>query len=170
MPPRSSSATCAGPHAQAPHLLVRLTAPAHFVLAFVAGAVLQALLGLPLPHGIALQAMWAVGTVLSLLGLALALACLGLFAWRRTAILPTGLPARLVVRGPYRFSRNPMYLSLVLSYAGLCGLLSLPWALPLLAWPLWVLQARMIPFEEQRLQWRFGSDFERYRQHTRRWL
>ena len=127
---------------------VRATAPLHCVLAFAAGA----------------------GTVLANAGLLLALWCFTLFAWRRTTILPGSAPARLVLRGPYRFSRNPIYLSLVLSYAGLALMLDLPWALLLLPLPLAVMQRVIIPFEERQLRLRFGPDYAAYAARTRRWL
>jgi len=59
----------------------------------------------------------AVGRrLLAAAALLLALCCFALFALRRTTILPDGRPSALVLRGPYRFTRNPMYVSLVLSY------------------------------------------------------
>ncbi|MFP3813761.1 methyltransferase family protein, partial [Bacillus sp. SIMBA_005] len=83
-------------------------------LAFAAGALLQTGLDLPLPTGDARTAMHLTGTVFANAGGLLALACFALFVWRRTTILPSQTPSRLIVRGPYRLSRNPFYLSLLL--------------------------------------------------------
>lgn len=156
-------------HAHTP-LLVRLTSPVHFLLAFGAAALLQHLLALPLPHDTPLLAMQWAGSLLALAALALALCCFVLFARRRTTILPGSQPSTLVVRGPYRLSRNPMYVSLVLSYIGLAGYLAVPWALVLLPLPWLALQRVLIPFEEARLRREFGASYEAYCQRVRRWL
>ena len=149
---------------------VRATAPLHCVFAFAAGAGLQHLLGLPVPQPPLREALHVAGTVLANAGLVLALWCFALFAWRRTTILPGAAPARLVRGGPYRFSRNPIYLSLVLAYAGLALMQDLPWALLLLPLPVAVMQRAIIPFEERQLHLRFGAEYAAYAAHTRRWL
>ena len=149
---------------------VRATAPLHCLLAFAAGAGLQHLLGLPVPQPPLREALHVAGTVLANAGLVLALWCFALFARRRTTILPGAAPARLVLGGPYRFSRNPIYLSLVLAYAGLALMLDLPWALLLLPLPVAVMQCAIIPFEERQLRQRFGAEYAAYAAGTRRWL
>lgn len=151
-------------------LLVRSTSPAHFFVALLLGAVLQHLFALPLPQGDALAWMQIAGGITAGAGLVLALACFVLFAQRRTTILPERDPSSLVVRGPYRHTRNPMYVSLVLSYAGLCVQIGWPWALLLLPLPLLALQRVVIPFEEARLRERFGSAYDRYCRQVKRWL
>ena len=149
---------------------VRATAPLYCVLAFAVGAGLQHLLGLPVPQAPLRDVLHVAGTVLANAGLVLALWCFALFAWRRTTLLPGAAPARLVRNGPYRFSRNPIYLSLVLTYAGLAWMLDVPWALLLLPWPLAIMQRAIIPFEEQQLRQRFGTDYAAYAARVRRWL
>ncbi|MCC4598108.1 isoprenylcysteine carboxylmethyltransferase family protein [Xanthomonas campestris pv. phormiicola] len=151
-------------------LLVRSTSPAHFLAALLLGACLQHLLDLPLPQGRALAWIQIAGGIGAGAGLLLALACFVLFAQLRTTILPERAPSGLVLRGPYRYSRNPMYVSLVLSYAGLCVQIGWPWALLLLPLPLLALQRVVIPFEEARLRERFGSAYDRYCAQVRRWL
>ncbi len=149
---------------------VRATAPLHCLLAFAAGAGLQHLLGLPVPQPPLREALHVAGTVLANAGLVLALWCFALFARRRTTILPGAAPARLVLGGPYRVSRNPIYLSLVLAYAGLALMLDRPWALLLLPLPVAVMQCAIIPFEERQLRQRFGAEYAAYAAGTRRWL
>lgn len=151
-------------------LLVRITSPAHFIAAMLIGAWLQHALALPLPQGRALAWMQLGGGVVAVAGLLLSLLCLALFVQRRTTVLPERDPSSLVLRGPYRHTRNPMYLSLVLSYAGLCVQIGWPWALLLLPLPLLALQRVVIPFEEARLRERFGSAYDRYCAQVRRWL
>ena len=151
--------------------LVRATAPVHCALAFAAGAGLQHALGLPVPQdGTLRDALQVAGTVLANAGLALALWCFALFARQRTTILPAGAPARLVRGGPFRVTRNPMYLALLASYTGLALILDLPWALATLAAPVAVLQRAVIPYEEAQLRARFGSGYAAYAAEVRRWL
>lgn len=151
-------------------LLVRSTSPAHFFAALLLGALLQHALALPLPQGRTLAWMQIGGGVIAGAGLLLALACFVLFAQRRTTILPAQPPSSLVLRGPYRYSRNPMYVSLVLSYVGLCVQTGLPWAALLLPLPWLALQRVVIPFEEARLRAQFGGAYERYCAEVPRWL
>ncbi|WP_369938434.1 methyltransferase family protein [Xanthomonas tesorieronis] len=134
------------------------------------GAWLQHALDLPLPQGRALAWMQLGGGVVAVAGLLLSVLCLALFVQRRTTVLPERDPSSLVLRGPHRHTRNPMYLSLVLSYAGLCVQIGWPWALLLLPLPLLALQRVVIPFEEARLRERFGSAYDRYCAQVRRWL
>ena len=151
--------------------LVRSTSPLHFCVTFAVAALLQTMFELPLlPTGPALDTVHLVGTVLANTGLALALWCIALFALRRTTIMPAHMPARLIVRGPYRWTRNPFYLSLLLSYAGLAAILDVPWALALMPIPLAILRKAIIPFEEACLETRFGADYADYRASVPRWF
>lgn len=146
-----------------------MTSPVHFALAFALGRGLQQALQLPLPEDPWQQAGYWLGTVLANLGLVLAICCIGLF-WRRgTTLMPGGAPRSLVVRGPYRFSRNPMYLSLALSYFGLALILDTPWAWLTAVLPLALLQYAVIPHEEAQMQARFGPAYADYRQRVGRW-
>ncbi len=150
--------------------LVKITSPAHFALALGVGAWLQSALRLPLPAPTPLAWIELAGGVIACLGLVLALSCFILFARRRTTIMPSGHPSRLVLDGPYRFTRNPMYLALVLSYVGLCLQLGLLWAVVLLPLPWLALQRYVIPFEEARLRNEFGRQYSAYCARVRRWL
>lgn len=150
--------------------LVRTTSPVHCVLAFAAGAGLQHALGLPLaPEGIR-AALHLLGTVLADAGLVLAVWAFALFARRRTTIIPAHTPARLILRGPFRWTRNPIYLAQVLAFVGLALMLDLPWALVLLPLPVLALQRAIIPFEEARLRDCFGAEYDTYRNAVPRWF
>ncbi|QSQ30074.1 methyltransferase family protein [Xanthomonas translucens] len=123
---------------------------------------------MPGPQRVTVALLQLAGGVVAAAGLLLSLLCLARFVQRRTTVLPERDASSLVVRGPYRYSRNPMYLSLLLSYVGLCVQIGWPWALLLL--PLLALQRVLIPFEEARLRERFGSAYARYCTQVRRWL
>jgi protein-S-isoprenylcysteine O-methyltransferase Ste14 len=93
-------------------------------------------------------------------------------AFRRAATSPNPWrPATaLVTSGPYRFTRNPMYLGMLLLYlGGSCWGNSL-WPLFFLPLVLWVMQAGVIAREESYLEERFGEAYRQYRARVRRWL
>jgi protein-S-isoprenylcysteine O-methyltransferase Ste14 len=85
--------------------------------------------------------------------------------------IPTWQPARrLVTRGPYAISRNPMYLGLTAAYAGLALALANAWALLLLGPVLIVMDRFVIAREEPYLEARFGQPYRDYLARVRRWL
>lgn len=92
------------------------------------------------------------------------------FAAARTAVMPH-LPARrLVTSGPYRFTRNPMYVGIVLAYAGLAILIDTAWPLLLLPAVLLLLVLVVVRREERYLDRTFGDAYRAYRHRVRRWL
>jgi protein-S-isoprenylcysteine O-methyltransferase Ste14 len=102
----------------------------------------------------------------------LAFAAWGAITFRRarTAIVPFR-PARTVVAsGPYRWSRNPMYVGLSALYVGLAVLLNAGWPLILLPLVLTALWFLVIRREEGYLTHAFGDEYIRYQQRVRRWL
>ena len=76
----------------------------------------------------------------------------------------------LVTSGPYRFTRNPMYLGFTLLYVGVAFWANAGWPLLLLPLVLVVMHYGVIVREEAYLARTFGQDYERYRQRVRRWL
>lgn len=103
-------------------------------------------------------------------GLALAVPSLLLF-WRvGTAIRPDRPATTLATTGPYRFTRNPMYLALTLVYAGVAILWQSIWALALLPFVLLFIDRRAIRPEELYLERRFGAEYKQYRANVPRWL
>jgi protein-S-isoprenylcysteine O-methyltransferase Ste14 len=92
------------------------------------------------------------------------------FKNRRTPVRPGAEPALLVLEGPYRITRNPMYLGLLLFSIGWFFAAQSLWFLlpPILFFLL--INFRLIPFEEQLLKEHFGAEYETYCQRVRRWL
>jgi protein-S-isoprenylcysteine O-methyltransferase Ste14 len=96
----------------------------------------------------------------------------GALAFRRahTNIDPRKPALALVETGPYRFTRNPMYLSFLLLLAGIGLIASLDWSLPLLL-PLWLALHRWVVLPEERyLSRKFGAPYDEFRARTRRWV
>lgn len=76
----------------------------------------------------------------------------------------------IVDRGPYRLTRNPMYLQLVLVCAGIGVALANVWILLLTLPCAWLLQRFAILPEEAYLEAKFGDAYRDYRRRVRRWL
>ena len=76
----------------------------------------------------------------------------------------------LVVAGPFRLTRNPMYVSLTALYVGLSLAVNALWPLVLLPAVLIVMQRGVIKREERYLERKFGEPYRAYRARVRRWL
>ena len=110
------------------------------------------------------------GRALIAVGIALA-AWAALAFWRaRTTIVPHETPTALVATGPFRFSRNPIYLADLLILAGWSLTLGAPLGLFLLLPFAWVLKTRFILPEEARAATALGPDYADYRTRVRRWI
>ena len=151
-------------------LIMRIPPPLLFVASFFGGVGMQRLLPLPLYPARLLPIGQAVGLVFIGGSALLMLSAVIVFVLARTTIVPFSAASTLVVRGPYRFTRNPMYVGLALAYLGAAIVLAFPWPLLFLPLPLALIQRVVIPFEEARLRQIFGDDFERYCLEVRRWL
>jgi protein-S-isoprenylcysteine O-methyltransferase Ste14 len=148
---------------------VRYPPPLLFVLGIVVGWLLDGTLPLPLASP---GTRWArlVGWLLVALGAGLAAWALTTFRRARTTFIPNRPASMLVTHGPYRLSRNPMYLALCLLCAGAAFLVNTAWILLLLPVVIAVLQRTVIRPEERYLDTTFVSAYDRYRRSVRRWL
>jgi protein-S-isoprenylcysteine O-methyltransferase Ste14 len=111
-----------------------------------------------------------VGVLLAVAGLGV-IAWAGVWFWRKgTTIEPHHRPTRLIVEGPYRLSRNPIYLGMLAILTGAVlwhGAFSgLPVPVAFAA----ILERRFIEPEEAALRRAFGAAAEDYFQRTRRWV
>jgi protein-S-isoprenylcysteine O-methyltransferase Ste14 len=150
-------------------LLMRIPVPWVFVLAYLIGAGLEH--WVPTSHwGRAASSVALTGYALLSLGAAIAAWGLVLFYRLRTTTVPGRTSSKLVTWGPYRFSRNPMYIGLAIAYLGEAGILRQVWPLLLLPFVIAYLNWIVIPVEEARLAEAFGADYDRYRARVRRWV
>ena len=76
----------------------------------------------------------------------------------------------IVMQGPYRFSRNPMYLAMTLLYLGIAISLSALWMLVLVPIPFAIINLGVIKREERYLKQKFGQEYLSYKARVRRWL
>jgi protein-S-isoprenylcysteine O-methyltransferase Ste14 len=152
-------------------LAARSIAWAALLPGFFAGYVPWRYFGLgqvPLDLG---QPLHLLGLLCIALGAVLLAACIWEFARSgRGTLSPVDPPKELVVRGLYRYVRNPMYLSVTLIVLGQVLLMR---SRPLLVyWAIWFAAVNLfvIGYEEPNLRRRFGESYERYTRSVGRWL
>ena len=158
------------PGTSAPHAwLIHVPVPWVFVLNYLLGVALQYLEPIRVEWEPPLDVSVA-GAVLFVIGAAIAGWGWMTFHRAGTTRVPGKASTSLVTWGPYRATRNPMYVGLSLAYLGEAGLLRQAWpplVLPLtLAYLNWI----VIPVEEARLHEVFGAAYDAYRARVRRWL
>ncbi len=88
----------------------------------------------------------------------------------RTPANPYRPVSNLVEDGPFRYSRNPGYISFTLMYAGIASLANALWAILLLPAALVVIRHGVIGREERYLERKFGEEYLRYKARVRRWI
>lgn len=113
-----------------------------------------------------------VGLIIMVLGLAIDVISIAAFVRARTSLTPLTpeKASQLVVSGLYKYSRNPMYLGLLVLLTGWGLHLSHPVAFLLL--PVFVIYITIFQIkpEEKALQRKFGAAYESYCQKVRRWI
>ncbi len=120
--------------------------------------------------GLELEVRRGVALTLIIGGLLLDGMAAGLFRRRGTAVEPWKPSTVLINEGPYRFSRNPIYVGFAITYAGLAIAMDSALALFLLLPCLAIVDQFVIPREERYLAAQFGADYQAYCQKVRRWL
>jgi protein-S-isoprenylcysteine O-methyltransferase Ste14 len=140
-------------------------------LVYLTGLVIGSLLTLWFPTKVVPGLVaWGIGGILILCGAILAASAIFNFKSVGTPIRPDRAATTLVIVGPYKLTRNPMYLALAFVYLGIAIAEQSLWAVLLLPVVLAIILNRAIKPEEAFLERRFGSDYLRYRAKVRRWL
>src|SRR5262245_40603392 len=149
---------------------VRYPPPLAFAIPFVAGWLLNLARPMPLAGPDRRAALWLAGAVLMALGFALAIWAGRTFRRAGTPVNPFEPSSALVRQGPFRFSRNPIYLGMALMYLGGSVLANTFWPVLLLPIALVVLYFTVIRREERYLSAKFGATYDEYRRQVRRWI
>jgi len=111
-----------------------------------------------------------LGVLPLLLGLWLNVVCSNTFGRARTTVKPFEPPSHLIVDGHYRYSRNPMYLGMVLVLVGVAVLFGTAMPAAVIPGFVWLMTRRFIEPEEKALEETFGEAYLAYRRAVRRWL
>jgi len=138
-----------------------------YLISLVSGAVIQLATPFPFLHG-----TLAVPLGAPLVVLAIALFSYSVAKFRAAGTpVPARKPTTVIVRtGPYRFSRNPIYLAFSLLQLGIAIWVNSLWLLATLVGAVALIHSIVIPREEQYLERRFGAEYLDYKASVRRWL
>ena len=141
--------------------------PVIYATGLGAGLVLQVIfpIGFPMPS----PAAMALGAVCIGLGVLLVGSAFRAFSRAGTNANPYRPATAIVTNGPFRYTRNPMYVSLTLLYLGITLLLRSAWPVILLPLVLLIMRKGVIDREERYLAQKFGPTYDDYRRSVRRW-
>jgi protein-S-isoprenylcysteine O-methyltransferase Ste14 len=152
-----------GTHVQS----VRVMPPVYLLLAIAAMAALDWLL--PAGGTLPTPGRW-LGLVPLIGGLLLGGLAARLFRKHQRTLKPGQVSNLLMSDGPYRLTRNPIYVGMVLVLAGVAALLGDIAAWFVLPVFIWLIARNVIPVEESMLAERFGQEYHDYRARVRRWI
>ena len=152
---------------KADHPQARVDAPILLAIAFLLTMAMQWLIPLSffptLPSRI-------VGATLFILGFALGFPALRGMLRAKTTPNPHRSTTALVCGATYRFTRNPMYFGMLVSYSGLFIFFQNPWFLLFLPFLVWLFTSWVIIPEENYLEEKFGSEYLEFKSRVHRWI
>ena len=141
--------------------------PLIYAMAIVAGLALDWLWPLPaLPRGLG----YGLGGLLIIIAVLLAVWALPQFRRLGTNVSVHQPSTALITTGPYRLTRNPLYVALALIQGGIGIVAGTLWIVVLLAPALWVVRNGVVQREERYLERKFGQAYLDYKARVRRWL
>ena len=151
---------------------VKVPPPAFFAVAYLIAWLLDRYVvhlwpALPLQTSYRLDIL---GWTLVITGLALAYWGIATFLRRRTPVYPNRDAKLLVIEGPYRFSRNPMYTGIIIACIGGCAVIESLWPLVTVSIATVLLVKYVIRREERHLTEEFGEQYRDYQQAVGRWF
>src|SRR3977135_2167249 len=143
---------------------VPIPPPLLFVLPILASLALEWFVPTSFVHG---AFRWLLGALIFISGLALTYS--GFITQKRagTDPIPFNPSTRIVAHGPYRFSRNPMYIGLALSTLGIAVLVDSAWMLLAVPIGLVLIDRVVIKREERYLERKFGEEYLSYKRRVR---
>jgi protein-S-isoprenylcysteine O-methyltransferase Ste14 len=148
---------------------VRFPPPFLYAAAVLGGYVLDRWRPLPIVSG-GSGALEIVALVICVLGLAVVASAIQRFRHYKTSLVPIVPSTALAKDGPYRFTRNPMYLGLLILSCGLALAMNSVWTLVLLVPAVVAMNVLVIAREERYLERKFGAEYVEYKQQVRRWV
>ncbi len=146
---------------------IRVPPPLYYVAGFLVGVALELVFPTSWPPlGVRLAATLIAG------GAWVALDGAAMVSFRRagTSMVPMNPITALVTSGPYRLTRNPMYLGMAFLYVAFAFALGVIWALAFLPAVVVIVDRFVIAREEPYLERKFGQAYRDYKVRVRRWL
>ena len=150
---------------------VRFPPPVAGILTIVAGYIMGLWIPLLTEHDLAApDRYWIGGTIAFVALLVLGIWPIRLFRDIEQDVTPWSNTPEIIVKGPFKFTRNPMYLMMLLVNLGFAIVLSEVWILLFLPVLTLVLYHIAIKHEEVYLEEKFGESYRAYKSNVRRWI
>ncbi|MEK9944987.1 MAG: isoprenylcysteine carboxylmethyltransferase family protein [Alphaproteobacteria bacterium] len=142
--------------------------PAVFLVAVLGGAAVEQFV-LPLSFGLR---WWGVGLGFLVFVAGVSLSMMAMQAFRKAASSPdpNHMPSKLVETGPFKRTRNPLYLGTLLMLIGLGLGANLPWVVIAAVPAMLIIHFGVVIREEAYLEDLFGEKYRAYRDRVRRWV
>ncbi len=141
--------------------------PTYFIILFVLSIALNFIFPIK-------EIVYAPFTFLGIIaigfGIVMNLWSVSLFKKRNTTVIPHGTPTSLTTSGPFRITRNPIYLGMTAILLGIAIFLG---SLVTFVFPIIfvvIIHTRFIPMEEKNLERIFGKKYKDYKRKVRRWI
>lgn len=150
---------------------VRFPPPVAGILTIVAGYVFGRVFPILSEHALPTPARYWIGAAIVITAvLVLGYWPIQLFKRTEQNVTPWSNTPEIIIAGPYQFTRNPMYLMMLIACLGFAVIFSEAWILiftPVLAVALYHIA---IKHEEKYLQQKFGESYLNYKKTVRRWI
>ena len=144
---------------------MKITFPPVILLASI---VLQIILLFSFPISVDLSSL--LGLILILSGISLVFVSIRFMRKMKTTFIPDGTPEVLISSGPFKFSRNPIYLGMLTVLVGVAFLMSSLSAIIIAFVFGIIINFTWIAHEEKKLHELFSEDWENYSSKVRRWI
>jgi protein-S-isoprenylcysteine O-methyltransferase Ste14 len=149
------------------HPNIKFPPPLIFLIFLILGIGLNSFFPLPLFQGFL---KIVLGLIFSFLAIIIGAYSFWLFKKNKTEVFPWKPTSKIIKTGPYKYSRNPMYLSIVFLGIGLSFFLSNAWILGMMIPFLITIDRLVVRKEEEYLLKKFGSEYQDYLTKVRRWI
>lgn len=146
---------------------IRIPPPLIFVAFLLLGVALDRIVPIRIIRGSTVA--WLGGIFMALATIIIGWSLLQ-FRKAKTTVRPDRPASALITMGPFRLSRNPLYLAWSMFYSGIGLLLNNAWVIVLLAPAVMVITHAVIAREERHLLEKFGEAYQRYQATVRRWV
>ncbi len=149
---------------------LHIPVPWVFVGAYMVGIGVQLAVPITLGSSIWFEGAQVLGVVMLTVGAVLVIWAQWIFRKVHTTTVPYEAASRLVDWGPYRVTRNPMYLGLFLFFGGISVAFPFVWSILLLVAVVFYVDQVVIPVEEKQLRKAFADSYVQYCSRVRRWV
>lgn len=172
MRPASTESSSSEPQ-PLPHAGVHFPPPLIYLAGLLLGWLVDRAKALPITHGPgsgAATLRLSIAALLAIAYLAVFLGALAAFRRAHTTLIPNRPTSAFVTSGPYRWSRNPMYVSMSLLYLAIALWMNSWWPVLLFVLVLAIIQEVVVTREERYLMSAFPDEYVAYSTRVRRWI